>query len=659
MNPHSEQDIRLSLAGLREEAADLERRLSELRRRSQAGEHAGPPRRPRPARAPSAASQWTASQTGGSQTGANPNGAGHNAAGHNAASRNGASRNGASRNGAGRPVPDQTAADARAAGLTAVRLTAESQRPAGRRAWRGHSEGPPAVEAPSHAAGAWKEAGEHAPVYDWAADDWAADDSAGDDWTGDDAAGHGAAAADFAGDAGAAGEWAAGNWTADGSAGDNSVDGNSAGDDAAADDWAGDDWAGDDSAADEWAHDDSAADDWAADDWAADDWAGAGGPGVRRAGGTRVRGAAGSGGVSSPTADMQAQVRWTAADHPVVTLDDLPVPPEQVAATATAATAAPARRGRFADGPAGPRPPVAGDEYAGPDGGAGDLATPRAAAGTPDPAGPGHAGGAGDRDAIEERTDTLVSQGRPSAYYRGWSRGRKLAIAAGAVLAVVILLVIVFSGGSASWPASVAVMQGEAARACQNPDVKSEPGQVDFACAKSTRQVLWVFALLTSGGNPGFTDPRTGRQGLEPITRAQGGALAWSLNLHHPYDPANPIDSMQVAARAINNIIGGATVTGAGGNPVVQPGLEGNAANCLRYTGSAALTTRSGFPAVCARPVSGTAGQAALVADVFQRWIVDAPPSVAQDAAVLFANARNPGDPQVQAILKRLQHQHG
>ena len=266
--------------------------------------------------------------------------------------------------------------------------------------------------------------------------------------------------------------------------------------------------------------------------------------------------------------------------------------------------------------------------------------------------------GAGERDAAEERTETLVDHGRPSAYCRGWSRGRKLAVAAGAALALVIILVVVFSGGSASWPPSVAVMQSEAARACQNPDVKSEPGQVDFACAKSTRQVLWVFALLTSGGNPAFTSPRTGRLGLEPITRAQGGALAWSLNLHHPYDPANPVDSLQVAARAINNIIGGATVTSAGGNPVVQPGLESSAANCLRYTGSASLFTRSGFPAVCARPLSGTAGQAALVADVFQRWVVDAPPSVAQDAAVLFANAKNPGDPQVQAILKRLPRQH-
>jgi hypothetical protein len=159
---------------------------------------------------------------------------------------------------------------------------------------------------------------------------------------------------------------------------------------------------------------------------------------------------------------------------------------------------------------------------------------------------------------------------------------------------------------------------------------------------------------MTSGGDPNFADPKTGRVGLEPITPAQGGAVAWSLNLHHPYDPSNPIDSLQVAARAINNIIGGATVTGANGNQVVQPGLESSPRNCHQYTGSAALTSRKGYPSLCARPVTSPAGHAALVADVFRRWVVGAAPRTAQDAAVLFANAAHPGDPQVQAILKRL-----
>jgi hypothetical protein len=182
----------------------------------------------------------------------------------------------------------------------------------------------------------------------------------------------------------------------------------------------------------------------------------------------------------------------------------------------------------------------------------------------------------------------------------------------------------------------------------------SEPDQVNFACAQSTHQVLWVFSLMTSGNDPGFNDAATGRLGLEPITPAQGGQVAWSLNLHHPYNPFNPLDSLQVAARAINSIIGGATVTGSGGKSVIQPGLESVASNCLRYTGSAALTARAGFPPLCANPVTSLAGQGALVADVYQRWIVGAPPGVAQDAAVLFENSNNPGDAQVQAILKQL-----
>jgi hypothetical protein len=177
---------------------------------------------------------------------------------------------------------------------------------------------------------------------------------------------------------------------------------------------------------------------------------------------------------------------------------------------------------------------------------------------------------------------------------------------------------------------------------------------VNFACAAGTRRILWIFALLTSGDNPAFSSSRTGRQGLEPITPAQGGEVAWSLNLHHPYNPANPIDSLEVAARAINNIIGGATLTAANGKPVVQSGLESVAANCARYTGSAAVTSRNGYPDVCAKPITSSAGRAALVADVYQKWMIGAPSSAARDAAVLFQNARSPGDPRVRAILRSL-----
>jgi hypothetical protein len=271
----------------------------------------------------------------------------------------------------------------------------------------------------------------------------------------------------------------------------------------------------------------------------------------------------------------------------------------------------------------------------------------------------------GDRDSADpgsaahlsdERTEVFVSHGRGSAYYPRLSRRRKTAIGVAVIAVLIAILVIILSNTGPSWPSSVATVQAEAVRACQNPDVMSEPGQVNFACAKTTRQILWVFALLTSSDNPNFADPSTGRRGLEPITPAQGGVVAWSLNLHHPYDPANPIDSLAVAARAINNIIGGATVTGADGNVVVQNGLESKPANCLRYTGSAALSSRKDFPSLCARPVTSPAGQAALVADVYQKWIVGAGSGAAQDAAVLFENATNPGAPHVQTILHRLAH---
>jgi hypothetical protein len=254
----------------------------------------------------------------------------------------------------------------------------------------------------------------------------------------------------------------------------------------------------------------------------------------------------------------------------------------------------------------------------------------------------------------DDRTEILVNRGRRNAYHPGLARARKIATGTTVIAALVTILVMMLSRSGAAWPPSVARVQSEVARACQNPDVKSEPGQVNFACAKATRQILWVFALITSDNNPNFEDPKTGRIGIEPITPAQGGEVAWSLNLHHPYNPSNPIDSLAVAARAINNIIGGATLTGANGKQVVQPGLEGHAANCVRYTGSAALTSRAAFPSVCARPVTSPAGLTALVKDVYRKWIVGAPPGAAQDAAVLFVNAENPGSPQVQAILKHL-----
>jgi hypothetical protein len=280
------------------------------------------------------------------------------------------------------------------------------------------------------------------------------------------------------------------------------------------------------------------------------------------------------------------------------------------------------------------------------------------ASGQPTPGDLGTEGTGGSAHAPDGRTEALINRGRaPAGRSRTrWLRShlRTVAIAVGAAGIAIIALVIALPGGGASWPASVAQVQAEITTACENPNVAAEPSQLNFACAKSTQQILWVFALLTSGNNPGFADSTTGRKGLEPIQPTQGGDIAWSLNLHQPYSPANPVDSLQVAARAINNIISGATLTSSSGTPDVEPGLESTAANCQRYTGSALLVTRSGYPARCAQPVSTPSGQAALVSDVFQQWMGGTPSQMAAQAGVLFENADNPGNQQVQAILASL-----
>ena len=256
--------------------------------------------------------------------------------------------------------------------------------------------------------------------------------------------------------------------------------------------------------------------------------------------------------------------------------------------------------------------------------------------------------------ASAERAQVLIERGRRTARRPRSGRGRMIAIGSAAGLVVLVIGAMIVLRKGPSWPPSVATVKTEITTACQNPNVVSEPSQVNFACDPGTSQILWVFALMTSNNDPGYADAKTGRKGLEPITPAQGGQIAWSLNLHHPYNPFSPVDSLEVAARAINNIIGGATLTGANGKPAVQPGLESKPENCARYTGSPAVISRAGFPSRCASPVATPEGQAALVADVYQRWMPGAGSVAAQNVSVLFQNAGNPGDPQVQAILKGL-----
>jgi hypothetical protein len=255
------------------------------------------------------------------------------------------------------------------------------------------------------------------------------------------------------------------------------------------------------------------------------------------------------------------------------------------------------------------------------------------------------------------RTEALISHGRQRARRsrtrRILAHWRMLLVGVAALLGGVIAALVALGGSNAAWPASVATVRAEIKQACANPDVAAEPSGLNFACAKDTQQVLWVFSLLTSGNNPGYVDQVTGRKGLEPIQPSQGGDIAWSLNLHHPYNAASPLDSLAVAARAINNIIGGATLTDTSGQPSVQAGLESSAANCQRYTGSQQLSRRSGYPAVCARPLTAR-GEQALVSDVFRQWMTGAPAQTAADAGVLFASAGGPASPQAQQILNSL-----
>ncbi len=264
----------------------------------------------------------------------------------------------------------------------------------------------------------------------------------------------------------------------------------------------------------------------------------------------------------------------------------------------------------------------------------------------------------GDEPARDGRTEALINHGRRAARpaRTRWVRlhWRLIAVGAAALLIGVITALIALPGGGGNWPASVAQVKSQIKQACENPDVAAEPSGMNFACGTDTQPILWVFSLLTSGDNPSFVDQSSGRTGLEPIQTAQGGAIAWSLNLHHPYSPTSPVDSLAVAARAINNIISGATLTNSSGRTVVEAGLESKPANCQRYTGSAQLITKQDYPARCAGPISSPAGQAALVSDVFQQWMGGSQSQLANEAGTLFENASNPGNARVQAILATL-----
>ena len=93
-----------------------------------------------------------------------------------------------------------------------------------------------------------------------------------------------------------------------------------------------------------------------------------------------------------------------------------------------------------------------------------------------------------------ERAQALIERGRRTARRRRSGRGRTIAIASAAGLAVLVIGAMIVLRPGPSWPPSVATVKSEIATACQNPNVVSEPSQVNFACGTDTSQILWIFA---------------------------------------------------------------------------------------------------------------------------------------------------------------------
>src|ERR1700679_3269096 len=105
------------------------------------------------------------------------------------------------------------------------------------------------------------------------------------------------------------------------------------------------------------------------------------------------------------------------------------------------------------------------------------------ASGQPTP-GDGGAEGAGlGPHAPDGRTEALINRGRAPA---GRSRTRWLRSHLGPIA---------IAGGGGGGPGGGAQVQAEITTACENPNVAAEPSQLNFACAKSTQPILWVFAL--------------------------------------------------------------------------------------------------------------------------------------------------------------------
>ena len=86
----------------------------------------------------------------------------------------------------------------------------------------------------------------------------------------------------------------------------------------------------------------------------------------------------------------------------------------------------------------------------------------------------------------EDRTQAIIDRGRRSVSRVRRPRSRKIMFGVAAALAVIMVASVLIFRSSPSWPASVATVQSQITTACENPNVASEPGQVNFACGKTT-----------------------------------------------------------------------------------------------------------------------------------------------------------------------------
>ena len=254
------------------------------------------------------------------------------------------------------------------------------------------------------------------------------------------------------------------------------------------------------------------------------------------------------------------------------------------------------------------------------------------------------------------RTEALINHGRRPARR---SRTRRVLAHWRLLLSACVALVAGVDRGRCSrsaaaapgWPASVASVRAEIKQACANPDVAAEPSGLNFACAKDTQQVLWVFSLLTSGNNPGYVDQGNWPQGPRANSASPGRGHRLVAQ------PAPPVQPGEPASTALRSRPARSTTSSA-----ARPSPLALAAHSSKRTDEhrgelralhrlGRLDTRQGYPAACASPVTrATARRRSLAMHSSSGWAARRRRSRAE-AGILFQNADNPGSPKVQAIL--------